>query len=101
MAHDYARADRAHDLLDPGHHRAPQRRRQRVALINLALLTGHVGRWGSGLNPLRGQNNVQGGGDMGALPHKLAGFQDVEDRRARAKFERAWGVHDPARRAGT
>ena len=39
-----------------------------LALINLSLLCGHVGRWGSGLNPLRGQNNVQGGGDMGALP---------------------------------
>ena len=48
------------------------------ALINLALLTGHVGRYGSGLNPLRGQNNVQGGGDMGAIPNKLPGFQDIE-----------------------
>ncbi len=61
------------------------------ALINLALLTGHVGRWGSGVCPLRGQNNVQGGGDMGALPNKLPGGQDVEDPAARAKFERAWG----------
>ena len=52
-----------------------------LALINLALLTGHVGRYGSGLNPLRGQNNVQGGGDMGAIPNKLPGFQDVEQRR--------------------
>ena len=47
------------------------------ALINLGLLTGHVGRYGSGLNPLRGQNNVQGGGDMGAIPNKLPGFQDI------------------------
>src|SRR5690606_23449862 len=47
-----------------------------LALINLALLTGHVGRYGSGLAPLRGQNNVQGGGDMGALPNRLVGFQD-------------------------
>ena len=45
-----------------------------LALINLALLTGHVGRFGSGLNPLRGQNNVQGGGDMGAIPNKPAGI---------------------------
>ena len=45
-----------------------------LSLINLALLTGHVGRYGSGLNPLRGQNNVQGGGDMGAIPNKLPGF---------------------------
>jgi formate dehydrogenase major subunit len=64
-----------------------------LALINLALLTGHVGRWGSGLTPLRGQNNVQGGGDMGAIPNKLPGFQDIEqDAEARARFEAAWGV---------
>jgi predicted molibdopterin-dependent oxidoreductase YjgC len=68
-----------------------------VSLINLALLTGHVGRYGSGLSPLRGQNNVQGGGDMGALPNKLPGFQDVEDDSARAKFSAAWGVDVPAR----
>ena len=62
-------------------------------LINLALLTGHVGRYGSGLNPLRGQNNVQGGGDMGAIPNKLPGFQDIErDDEARARFEQAWGA---------
>lgn len=64
-----------------------------LALINLALLTGKVGRFGSGLNPLRGQNNVQGGGDMGAIPNKLPGFQDIErDAEARARFEAAWGV---------
>jgi formate dehydrogenase major subunit len=63
-----------------------------LALINLALLCGHVGRWGSGLNPLRGQNNVQGGGDMGAIPNKLPGFQDIErDAEARARYEAAWG----------
>jgi formate dehydrogenase major subunit len=64
-----------------------------LALIDLALLTGHVGRYGSGLSPLRGQNNVQGGGDMGAIPNKLPGFQDIEkDAEARARFEAAWGV---------
>lgn len=63
-----------------------------LSLINLALLTGHVGHWGSGLTPLRGQNNVQGGGDMGAIPNKLPGFQDIEkDAEARAKFEAKWG----------
>ena len=67
------------------------------ALINLALLTGHVGRWGSGVCPLRGQNNVQGGGDMGALPNKLPGGQDVEDPELRAKFERAWSSRIPAK----
>ena len=51
------------------------------ALINLALLVGGVGRYGAGLQPLRGQNNVQGGGDMGAIPNKLPGFQDIERRR--------------------
>jgi len=64
-----------------------------LSLINLGLLTGHVGRYGSGLNPLRGQNNVQGGGDMGAIPNKLPGFQDiVTDAPARERFEAAWGV---------
>ncbi len=61
------------------------------ALINLALLCGNVGRPGSGLNPLRGQNNVQGGGDMGALPGRLPGFQDITDAEVRHKFERVWG----------
>jgi formate dehydrogenase major subunit len=69
-----------------------------VALINLALLTGHVGRYGSGLNPLRGQNNVQGGGDMGALPDRLPGFQHVENDELRAKFDAAWGVTVPPKR---
>ncbi len=90
MAHDYARADRAMICWTLGiteHHNAVD---NVLALINLALLTGHVGRWGSGLNPLRGQNNVQGGGDMGALPHKLTGFQDVADPAVRAAFERQW-----------
>jgi formate dehydrogenase major subunit len=62
-----------------------------LALINLALLCGHVGRWGSGLSPLRGQNNVQGGGDMGALPNRLPGFQDVTDPACRARAEAVWG----------
>ena len=68
-----------------------------LSLINLALLCGHVGRPNAGLNPLRGQNNVQGGGDMGALPNRLPGFQDVEDDSARAKFDAAWGSAIPPR----
>ena len=60
-----------------------------LALIDLSLLTGHVGKWGSGLNPLRGQNNVQGGGDMGALPDRLPGFQYVENDDLRAEVRRA------------
>ncbi len=66
-----------------------------LSLINLALLTGHVGRYGCGLNPLRGQNNVQGGGDMGAIPDRLPGFQHVADDGARLKFETAWGTKLP------
>ena len=66
-----------------------------LSLCNLALLTGQVGRYGAGLSPLRGQNNVQGGGDMGALPNKLPGFQDVEDAAARAKFEAEWAATIP------
>ena len=92
VAHTYAKADRAMICWTLGiteHHNAVD---NVLALINLALLTGHVGRYGSGLNPLRGQNNVQGGGDMGAIPNKLPGFQDlVRDVEARARFEAAWG----------
>jgi formate dehydrogenase major subunit len=98
MAHAYARADRAQICWTLGiteHHNAVD---NVFALINLALLTGHVGRYGSGLNPLRGQNNVQGGGDMGALPNKLPGGQDVEDSVHRAKFESAWGAAIPPAR---
>lgn len=62
------------------------------ALVNLALLTGHVGRPGTGLNPLRGQNNVQGACDMGGLPNVFPGYQKVTDPEARAKFEEAWGM---------
>ena len=67
-----------------------------MALCNLSLLTGHVGKYGSGLVPVRGQNNVQGGGDMGALPNKLTGFQDVANDEIRAKFEAAWDCTIPA-----
>ena len=69
-----------------------------LSLVNLALLTGHVGRFGSGLHPLRGQNNVQGGGDMGALPYRLPGFQDVENDDIRRRFDAAWQSRVPPRR---
>jgi formate dehydrogenase major subunit len=68
-----------------------------VALSNLALVTGHVGVAGAGINPLRGQNNVQGACDMGALPDVLSGYQRVDDEAARGRFERAWGRALPAR----
>jgi formate dehydrogenase major subunit len=81
VAHAYATAPRAMICWTLGiteHHNAVE---NVLSLINLSLLTGHVGVYGSGVNPLRGQNNVQGGGDMGAIPNKL-----------RARFEGAWGV---------
>jgi predicted molibdopterin-dependent oxidoreductase YjgC len=90
-AHAYAKADRAIICWTLGiteHHNAVD---NVLALINLALLSGHVGRYGSGLNPLRGQNNVQGGGDMGAIPDRLPGFQHVENDELRGRFEQAWG----------
>ena len=97
LAHAYARADRAQLCWTLGiteHHNAAD---YVYALINLALLTGHVGRFGSGLCPLRGQNNVQGGGDMGAIPAKLPGGYDLGDDDARARFERAWSAAISAR----
>jgi formate dehydrogenase major subunit len=98
LAHAFARADRAMICWTLGiteHHNAVD---NVLALINLAVLTGHVGRYGSGLNPLRGQNNVQGGGDMGALPDRLPGFQHVENDALRAPFDAAWGVPVPPKR---
>ncbi len=66
-----------------------------LAVSNLALLTGNLGRPGTGVNPLRGQNNVQGACDMGALPGDYTGYQKVADAAARAKFAAAWGVELP------
>jgi predicted molibdopterin-dependent oxidoreductase YjgC len=65
------------------------------ALINLGLLTGHVGKYGSGLNPLRGQNNVQGGGDMGSLPNRMVGGWQWDDPEAHELFEQVWGTPLP------
>jgi len=99
FAHAYARADRAILCWTLGITEHVTAVDNVLSLINLALLTGHVGRYGSGLNPLRGQNNVQGGGDMGAIPNKLPGFQDVQDdHEARARFEAAWNAKLPPER---
>jgi formate dehydrogenase alpha subunit len=67
------------------------------ALVNLALLTGNIGKPGCGLSPLRGQNNVQGAGDMGALPNLLAGHMEVDDQAARMHVGAIWGVGVPSR----
>jgi len=63
-----------------------------MAIANLAMATGNVGRRGVGVNPLRGQNNVQGACDMGSFPHELSGYRHVSDPIARALFEAEWGV---------
>jgi len=63
-----------------------------MGIANLAMATGNVGREGVGVNPLRGQNNVQGSCDMGSFPHELPGYRHVSDSTVRSSFEAAWGV---------
>ncbi len=63
-----------------------------MGIANLAMATGNVGREGVGINPLRGQNNVQGSCDMGSMPHEFPGYRHVSDDVTRAQFEQAWGV---------
>jgi predicted molibdopterin-dependent oxidoreductase YjgC len=96
LAHGYATAPTAQLCWTLGiteHHNGTE---NVLSLINLSLLTGHIGRWGSGLVPIRGQNNVQGGGDMGALPNKLPGFKDVADDAHRTRFEDVYGTPIPS-----
>lgn len=67
-----------------------------IGIANLAMATGNIGREGVGVNPLRGQNNVQGSCDMGSFPHELPGYRHVSDSTTRAEFEAAWNcVLDP------
>ena len=63
-----------------------------MAMANLAMATGNIGREGVGVNPLRGQNNVQGSCDMGSFPHEFSGYRHVSDDATREVFERMWGV---------
>jgi formate dehydrogenase major subunit len=63
-----------------------------LGMANLAMATGNLGREGVGVNPLRGQNNVQGSCDMGSFPHELTGYRHLSDAAMRASFEAAWGV---------
>ena len=63
-----------------------------MAMANLAMATGNLGRRGVGVNPLRGQNNVQGSCDMGSFPHELPGYRHISDEKVRALFEHDWGV---------
>lgn len=70
------------------------------SLANLAMLCGHIGIPGGGVNPLRGQNNVQGACDMGGLPNVHTGYQRVDDKNAKEKMEAAWGVTDLSSKPG-
>ncbi|MGE0613189.1 MAG: formate dehydrogenase subunit alpha [Hyphomicrobiales bacterium] len=63
-----------------------------MAMANLAMATGNIGREGVGINPLRGQNNVQGSCDMGSFPHEFTGYRHVSDEATRSLFEKDWGV---------
>ncbi len=67
-----------------------------ISLANLAMATGNLGKFGTGVNPLRGQGNVQGACDLGALPNVLPGYQKVNDPDVRQKFEKFWGVKLPS-----
>ena len=96
LAHEYATAPTAQLCWTLGiteHHNATD---NVLALINLALLCGHVGRYGSGVVPIRGQNNVQGGGDMGALPNRLPGIPVGGRPRSAGEVREGLGIHDPA-----
>jgi len=67
-----------------------------MGLANLAMATGHIGREGVGVNPLRGQNNVQGACDMGSFPHEFSGYRHISDAAVRGAFDSKWQVHlDP------
>ena len=66
-----------------------------MCIANLAMMTGNLGRPGAGMNPLRGQNNVQGSCDMGSFPNEMPGYRHISDPETRAIFEKAWGVPLP------
>jgi len=88
----YAGADKAAIIYSMGITQHTHGTDNVLSLANLAMLTGSIGKASSGVNPLRGQNNVQGACDLGALPNVCPGYQRVNDPEVRAKFEKAWGV---------
>lgn len=92
MATTYAAAERASIVYSMGITQHTTGTDNVMALANLAMLTGNIGRTSTGVNPLRGQNNVQGACDLGALPNVYPGYQKVDDPEIRAKFEKAWNV---------
>ena len=91
----YARADKAMIIYSLGITEHITGTANVMSLGNLAMLTGNVGRPSTGVMPLRGQNNVQGACDMGALPNAYVGYQPVVDAIVRSKFEEAWRVKLP------
>ncbi len=96
-ARTFAKAERASIVYSMGITQHTTGTDNVLALANLAMLTGNLGRASTGVNPLRGQNNVQGACDLGALPVVYTGYQKVVDDAARAKFEKAWGASLPAK----
>jgi formate dehydrogenase alpha subunit len=88
----YATAERAAIYWGMGISQLSQGTASALSLIHLALLTGHIGREGTGLNPLRGQNNVQGASDSGAMPFHYPGYMEVDRPENAAKWEQAWSI---------
>ena len=88
----YAQANRAAIYWGMGTSQSTHGTDNTLSLTNLALMCGHVGQAGTGLNPLRGQNNVQGCSDSGGLPNVYTAYQRVDDAEVRARFEQVWGT---------
>ncbi len=88
----YANAERASIYWGMGISQSTHGTDNTLSLVNLALMCGHVGKAGTGLNPLRGQNNVQGCSDSGGLPNVFTAYQRVDDPEVKTLFEQAWGV---------
>ncbi|WP_193771420.1 formate dehydrogenase subunit alpha, partial [Candidatus Magnetaquicoccus inordinatus] len=95
-AHLYAGAKAAQILWGLGITESCNGSLSAFALINMALLTGHIGRPGTGASPIRGQNNVQGACDMGALPNVLTDYQPVSSPEVRQRYAQIWGAEPPA-----
>jgi formate dehydrogenase major subunit len=88
----YANADNASIYYGLGVTEHSQGSTMVMGMANLAMATGNIGRSGVGVNPLRGQNNVQGSCDMGSFPHELPGYQPVSEQESRTSFEKHWGI---------
>ena len=91
-ARTYANAERAAFYWGMGISQSTHGTDNALSLTNLALMTGHLGKPGTGLNPLRGQNNVQGCSDSGGLPHVYTAYQRVDDPEVQSRFEQAWNT---------